>query len=554
MAARGRRRSHRPILKVRAPRSSKLRASRRIRRRSSCGRSFAISSTTAPFISEAIADNARDVDLAIRWGFGWQRVRSRPGRRRAGSDRGVDCGGHRGGQGAGQRRRCPAWVTTSPVADDGRRAHAARRVLAERSKFVPRSDAARLSAAAVPRSAAGETAPIRHGKTIFETDAVRVWHPRRGRCRHRLVQEQDEHDRRRRARRPLARHRTRREDYTGVVIWQPTSSSWQRAAVLAGRESREAMPAFMTGGAKGIEPFVAKFQQGSCAEVRLVPTVRGARHRARRRLRIHHASRSAWRTRVVHRPGGGRRRSGACGRRLQGVRVARSGSGERRQRNQSIFRSSCGSTSRMRDGDGRERAGGEGDGLPAAIGHDRLQRPRAAVRREDGSARAGRIGLPSAAARAADPGRGPHGHLRRSMLLVNMRDGGFISAYDFGSGAHGAAVCGGEVDAGSLVDEDWLLKLERQAFMRLAGTQQDAGAHRAYAGDRQAAAQLSARNIGGGHDETTAGCLHRRRDAHAVGKAPRGVFRTRGRTRCSPTCSAGAGAGARDSTRRGSRT
>ena len=28
-------------------------------------------------------------------------------------------------------------------------------------------------------------------------------------------------------------------------------------------------------------------------------------------------------------------------------------------------------------------------------------------------------------------------------------------------------LCGGEVDAGSLVDEDWLLKLERSEFMAL---------------------------------------------------------------------------------------
>jgi 3-hydroxyacyl-CoA dehydrogenase len=55
-----------------------------------------------------------------------------------------------------------------------------------------------------------------------------------------------------------------------------------------------------------------------------------------------------------------------------------------------------------------------------------------------------------------------------TMMLVNMRDGGFISAYDFEVGKHIARVlCGGEVDAGSLVDEEWLLKLERSEFMSL---------------------------------------------------------------------------------------
>jgi 3-hydroxyacyl-CoA dehydrogenase len=52
--------------------------------------------------------------------------------------------------------------------------------------------------------------------------------------------------------------------------------------------------------------------------------------------------------------------------------------------------------------------------------------------------------------------------------LVNMRDGGFISAHDFHIAALIAhVVCGGDVDAGSLVSEDYLMQLERQAFCAL---------------------------------------------------------------------------------------
>ncbi|WP_353234685.1 3-hydroxyacyl-CoA dehydrogenase NAD-binding domain-containing protein [Diaphorobacter ruginosibacter] len=52
--------------------------------------------------------------------------------------------------------------------------------------------------------------------------------------------------------------------------------------------------------------------------------------------------------------------------------------------------------------------------------------------------------------------------------LVNMRDGGFISEFD----QHIATliaevVCGGDVDAGTLVDERYLMKLERKAFTHL---------------------------------------------------------------------------------------
>ncbi|MEX8192625.1 3-hydroxyacyl-CoA dehydrogenase/enoyl-CoA hydratase family protein [Comamonas guangdongensis] len=52
--------------------------------------------------------------------------------------------------------------------------------------------------------------------------------------------------------------------------------------------------------------------------------------------------------------------------------------------------------------------------------------------------------------------------------LVNMRDGGFISEFDQHiAGLIANVVCGGEVDAGTLVDEAYLMKLERKAFCHL---------------------------------------------------------------------------------------
>ena len=52
--------------------------------------------------------------------------------------------------------------------------------------------------------------------------------------------------------------------------------------------------------------------------------------------------------------------------------------------------------------------------------------------------------------------------------LVNMRDGGFISQHDFHVGSLIAnVVCGGDVDAGTLVTEEYLMALERQAFCAL---------------------------------------------------------------------------------------
>lgn len=56
--------------------------------------------------------------------------------------------------------------------------------------------------------------------------------------------------------------------------------------------------------------------------------------------------------------------------------------------------------------------------------------------------------------------------------LVNMLEGGFISEHDYLIGSKIAHVmCGGDIVAGSQVDEEWLLKLERTAFIELLATE-----------------------------------------------------------------------------------
>jgi 3-hydroxyacyl-CoA dehydrogenase len=56
--------------------------------------------------------------------------------------------------------------------------------------------------------------------------------------------------------------------------------------------------------------------------------------------------------------------------------------------------------------------------------------------------------------------------------MINMLEGGFISEHDYDIGCRIAeTMCGGDVEAGSLVDEEWLLDLERKHFMELLATQ-----------------------------------------------------------------------------------
>ena len=54
--------------------------------------------------------------------------------------------------------------------------------------------------------------------------------------------------------------------------------------------------------------------------------------------------------------------------------------------------------------------------------------------------------------------------------IINLRDGGFASEHDALIASKIAQVMtGGDVDTGTLVTEEWLLKLERQAFVELMG-------------------------------------------------------------------------------------
>lgn len=57
-------------------------------------------------------------------------------------------------------------------------------------------------------------------------------------------------------------------------------------------------------------------------------------------------------------------------------------------------------------------------------------------------------------------------------FMINLLEGGQISEHDFLIGSKIATVmCGGDIEAGSLVDEQWFLDLERQHFMELVATE-----------------------------------------------------------------------------------
>lgn len=70
----------------------------------------------------------------------------------------------------------------------------------------------------------------------------------------------------------------------------------------------------------------------------------------------------------------------------------------------------------------------------------------------------------------AIPVLGESGIATMKMLLFNMTEGSFISPYDAHlAGKVAEVLCGGKVAPGTLVTEEYLLNLEREAFLSLAG-------------------------------------------------------------------------------------
>ena len=66
---------------------------------------------------------------------------------------------------------------------------------------------------------------------------------------------------------------------------------------------------------------------------------------------------------------------------------------------------------------------------------------------------------------------GRNGIATCEMLLLNMAEGGFISEHDYRvAKAAATALCGGEVDTNSRVNEQWILDVERAQFVELLKT------------------------------------------------------------------------------------
>ena len=409
-----------------------------------------------------IAGNARDIDFALRWGFGWNEGPFETwqaagwGQVAQWIDEDIAAGK------ALSKEALPAWVT----ARDGVHS-AAGSYSASGNTVAPRSSLAVYGQQLFRAPLVGEDAAtgLNGGVTISENEGVRLWHSDRADLSdvlilsfkskmHTLGAEQlaglsDAID--------LAE-----KDYRGLVIWSPSEP------FSAGANLEAMMPVFMQKGVKGIEEVVNAFQQTMMkikyAQVPVVAAVQGLALGGGCETLLHCARR------VVHLesymglveigvgllPAGGGLKELA----LRAANDAKGGDILQFLKN-SFMLPAMATVSKSALEARKLGFLTESD----TIVFNTYNVLGVALREAQALAAGGyRPPLKSRAIPVA--GRSAIASIQGQ--LINMRDGGFISAHDYKIGSMIATVmCGGEVEAGSLVDEQWLLDLERKAFCEL---------------------------------------------------------------------------------------
>ncbi|MGB4927609.1 MAG: 3-hydroxyacyl-CoA dehydrogenase family protein, partial [Giesbergeria sp.] len=412
-----------------------------------------------------IADNARDIDQAMRWGFGmkqgpfelWQEAGWLDVAKMIQED--IDAGK------ALSSAPLPEWVFKGPVAEAGGVHTAQGSWSASAGKFIPRRQLPVYERQLFPEALLGESLPDYKtaGKTLHEDDAIRVW----------TLDDEV----------VIASIKTKmhaispdvaeglamaveiaEKDYQAMVVWsgdEPFS---------AGADLQAMLPAFMIAGVSAVEGAEQELQNTMLrlryAGVPVVSAIRGLALGGGCELAVYSARR------VVH-------MESYVGLVEVGVGLVPGAGG--------LTYIARRAAENMAQSTSKDVLPFLTEGFSAAamakVGTSALESRKLGFLLDSDLIVPHKdellfVALNEAKAMARGGWRAPHMRLfpvaGRSGIatikaqLVNMQGGGFISAHDFHiASLIAGVVCGGDVDAGALVSEEYLMAMERKAFCSL---------------------------------------------------------------------------------------
>ncbi|KAF0815456.1 putative 3-hydroxyacyl-CoA dehydrogenase [Andreprevotia sp. IGB-42] len=404
-----------------------------------------------------IAESARDIDFAIRWGFGWKQgpfeLWQAAGWKAVAAAIDADIAASK----SMASTPLPAWV----AGVDGVHAPAGSYSAAQ-DKLVARSTLAVYQRQLYPPQLVGDAEPD-YGETVFENDSVRLWLPPAAPDVPVLSFITKAHAIGANVLAGVQQAiRIAEERYQGLVIWHP------EAPFSVGADLASMGPAFMTGDFGAIETMVAEFQNTSMAikyaKVPVVGAAQGYAFGGGCEFLMHCA-------RVVAAvetyiglvevgvgllPAGGGCKEFA----LRASREAKGGDilAVLKDYYMAMAMAKVGTSAE----EGQQIGYLKDSDVVLFNTNELLFVAQAQVRALAAT------GYRAPVKPKTFPVAGRTGAATIKGQLINMLEGGFISKYDYHIGVQIAeVVTGGDVDAGTLVNEEWILRLERERFMGL---------------------------------------------------------------------------------------
>ena len=424
-----------------------------------------------------IAQSAREIDFAMRWGYGWDKGPFEDWQAAGVTQvanwikEDIDAGK------ALSNEPLPAWLFSGPVAEKQAFHTPEGSWSASENKYIPRSDLPvyQKQVFRAPLLGDGSPDPKTAGTTIYENPDLRAW-----------VEDRE----------PtvlIASFRSKMNtispdvlngiqkaveiaeaNYAGLVIWQPSSLKLGTPGgpFSAGANLEAALPMVMKGGPAGVEPFVKLFQDTMMrvkyAQVPVVTAVSGIAlgggcelvMQSARRVTAIESYIGLVEVGVGLLPAGGGLKEAAI-RAAQGVALA--GNTNYLDFTKASFENAAMAKVSSSAQDAMRMAYLQKGDIIVPNVYELL-----AIAQNQVKAMQYAGYKPPISALIPVGGRSVAATVMGQ--VVNMRDGGFISEHDaFIAKKIIEIITGGNVDAGTLVTEEWLLKLERQAFVELIG-------------------------------------------------------------------------------------